>query len=114
MPRGRGNVKFEDVCVGQGPLVTREHLARVSGTIALRGGECLQVLQNEWIDLTRRHVVAGVRYGIEGMRVGGVRRTHVPPHLAYGKAGLPEAGIPPNAVLVFECELFELRLASTA
>ncbi len=62
-------------------------------------------------DLKRREAIAGLRYGIEGMRIGGVRRIIVPPHLGYGKDGAPAAGIPANAILICEVELRELRPA---
>lgn len=114
MPRARGKVKFEDLRVGEGSIATRRHKARVAGTIALRHGECLRRLDGEWIDLSRRETVAGFRYGIEGMRVGGIRRIVVPPHLAYGETGAPGVGIPPNAVLICELELLELGDAGWA
>ena len=48
-------------------------------------------------------MVAGLSRGVIGMRVGGVRRLRVSPHLGYGDQAVP--GVPANAVLVFEVEL---------
>ena len=45
--------------------------------------------------------------GVIGMKVGGVRKLTVPPHLGYGENGAGGV-IPPNATLVFEIELLEL------
>jgi hypothetical protein len=56
------------------------------------------------IDLGGRETLAGVRYGIEGMRAGGKRTFLVGPHLAYGDEGLGD-WIPPKAVLRCEVEL---------
>jgi FKBP-type peptidyl-prolyl cis-trans isomerase FkpA len=42
-----------------------------------------------------------------GMRVGGVRRLVIPPSLAYGS--FRNGSIPPNATLVFEIQLLEVR-----
>jgi FKBP-type peptidyl-prolyl cis-trans isomerase len=53
-------------------------------------------------------VIAGLEYGIEGMRVGGRRRLRVPPHLGYRDKGM-SGKIPPNALLFFEVELLEVR-----
>jgi FKBP-type peptidyl-prolyl cis-trans isomerase len=47
--------------------------------------------------LGARHVIAGLRAGVEGMRAGGTREIRVPPHLAYGAKGT--GPIPPNAAL---------------
>jgi FKBP-type peptidyl-prolyl cis-trans isomerase len=54
-----------------------------------------------------REVIPGLAHGVEGMRVGGLRRMQVSPHLAYGAAGVPGL-IPANAVLTFEVELLEV------
>ncbi|MBX3359578.1 MAG: FKBP-type peptidyl-prolyl cis-trans isomerase [Phycisphaeraceae bacterium] len=68
-------------------------------------------MASDWIDLKRRGTIAGLRYGIEGMRVGGARRVTIPPHLGYGKTGAPAAGIPPGALLICDVELLELQWA---
>jgi hypothetical protein len=60
------------------------------------------------IDLGKRETIAGIRYGIEGMRAGGQRSFIVSPHLAYGDAGLGE-WIPPHAALRCEVELLEVH-----
>lgn len=45
--------------------------------------------------------------GVIGMRVGGKRKLIVPPAMGYGSEGF--SIIPPNAILVFEIELVEMR-----
>jgi FKBP-type peptidyl-prolyl cis-trans isomerase FkpA len=54
-------------------------------------------------------VIPGWDRGFEGMRVGGKRRLIIPPDLGYGSTGVPGAGIPANAGLVFEMELMDVR-----
>lgn len=51
--------------------------------------------------------------GLEGMCVGERRRLIVPPVLAYGEAGLPRRGIPPNATLQYDVSLVSLNGLST-
>lgn len=53
-------------------------------------------------------LVPGWDEGMRGMRVGERRTLVIPPALAYGAAGAGDV-IPPDAWLVFEVELLELR-----
>jgi len=58
--------------------------------------------------LRRGLVLPGFVEGIPGMKVGGKRRLIIPPELAYGAEG-SGSGIPPNATLIFDIELVEVR-----
>src|SRR5262249_10314729 len=53
------------------------------------------------VRIDRRSLISGLFYGIDGMRVGGVRRLGIAPHLAYGENGVPGV-IPPNALITAE------------
>ena len=60
------------------------------------------------VDLRTREQIAGIRYGLEGMRVGGKRELLIAPQLGYGANGLADK-IPPNAELHCLLELLEIR-----
>jgi FKBP-type peptidyl-prolyl cis-trans isomerase FkpA len=52
-------------------------------------------------------VIAGWDEGVQGMKVGGIRKLFIPPELGYGAEGAAGV-IPPNARLIFEVELLAL------
>ncbi|MBL8474011.1 MAG: FKBP-type peptidyl-prolyl cis-trans isomerase [Rhodocyclaceae bacterium] len=54
------------------------------------------------------HVIQGWDQGVAGMQVGGTRKLTIPPEMGYGARGAGGV-IPPNATLVFEVELLNVR-----
>lgn len=76
--------------------------------LLLHRGELVREQQESTFHLGDRSVVAGLEYGVEGMRQGGERRIRFGPHLGYGAAGVPGV-IPSNALLEFRVSLVSLE-----
>jgi len=53
-------------------------------------------------------VVKGMEEGVIGMKTGGLRTIIIPSELAYGDKGAGNV-IPPDAALIFEVELMDVR-----
>jgi FKBP-type peptidyl-prolyl cis-trans isomerase FkpA len=105
-------LKYEDIRIGEGTLCTgRGQTAIVHYTGWLEDGtkfDSSKDLDDPFsFPVQCSYVIPGWDEGVQGMKVGGVRKLTIPPELGYGERG---AGgmIPPNATLVFEIELLEI------
>ena len=99
---------IEDVTVGTGDLASAGQKVTVHYTGWLTNGTKFDSSTDRndpfVFLLGKRQVIAGWDEGVQGMRVGGVRKLTIPPALGYGARGAGGA-IPPSATLVFEVEL---------
>ena len=101
-------LEIEEKKVGSGAAAERGDIVTVRYTGYLNRGDVFLAETTASIILGARRAIAGFERGVEGMKVGGIRRIRVSPHLAYREAGIPGV-VPPNAVLIFEVELLAIK-----
>lgn len=106
-------LRYEDLVVGDGAEAKTGDLISVHYTGWLVDGtqfdSSLESGQPIEFQLGAGRVISGWDEGVVGMKVGGKRKLVIPPDLGYGAAGSSSGVIPPNAVLVFEVELVEIK-----
>ncbi len=95
-------IDIEDITSGEGPVAERGRVVSIRWRGTLNRGDPFGAGEVSF-RAGGRQVVAGLSCGVIGMRVGGVRRLRVSPHLGFRDQAVP--GVPANAVLVFEVEL---------
>lgn len=104
-------LKVKDVTEGTGAVAERGKLVTIHYRGFLNRGDLFRCSHDDGAPISfvvgKREVIAGLEYGVEGMRVGGHRQLIVSPHLAYRDTEVP--GIPPNALLRFEVELLDVQ-----
>ena len=96
-----------DTLVGTGDEAVLDLTATVQFSGWLRNGLLFDTGVFEFFLDPETNVVKGFLEGTLGMKVGGVRKLVVPPHLAWGPGG--NGVIPPNATVVFEIELIDVE-----
>jgi FKBP-type peptidyl-prolyl cis-trans isomerase FkpA len=106
------SLKVDDVKVGTGAAATPGKTVTVHYVGTLTNGSKFDSSRDRNQGFTFRlgagQVIQGWDKGVDGMKVGGVRKLTIPPEMGYGAGGFPPV-IPPNSTLVFEVELLEVR-----
>jgi FKBP-type peptidyl-prolyl cis-trans isomerase len=105
-------LKIEDLTEGQGTEVKSGDTVTVHYTGTLTNGTKFDSSLDRGEPFTTQigvgAVIKGWDQGIVGMKIGGKRRLTVPSSLAYGETGAADS-IPPNATLIFEIELLDVK-----
>ena len=103
---------IEDLVVGSGASPARGQTAVVHYTGWLTDGTKFDSSQDRGqpfeFPVGAGRVIRGWDEGVASMKVGGKRRLTIPPNLGYGAQGAANV-IPPNATLIFEVELLDVK-----
>ena len=101
-------LQIEEITEGTGPEAKSGQNVKVHYTGWLTDGKKFDSSKDRGqpfgFKLGGGQVIRGWDEGVEGMKVGGVRKLTIPPELGYGARGAGGV-IPPGATLVFEVEL---------
>jgi FKBP-type peptidyl-prolyl cis-trans isomerase FkpA len=105
-------LKYTDVKVGTGAEAKSGQNVSVHYTGTLTDGKKFDSSKDRNqpfnFPLGAGRVIKGWDEGVAGMKVGGVRKLTIPANLGYGAQGAGGV-IPPNATLLFEVELLDVK-----
>ena len=109
-------LKYEDLKVGSGAEAVKGKVVVVHYSGWLNENNARAKKFDSSLDrnepfpflLGRGMVIAGWEEGVQGMKVGGKRTLYIPAKLGYGARGAGSV-IPPNADLIFDVELIEVK-----
>lgn len=105
-------LKYEDTVVGTGAEAKSGQKVSVHYTGTLTDGKKFDSSKDRGqpfqFTLGVGQVISGWDEGVAGMKVGGQRTLTIPPNLGYGSRGAGGV-IPPNATLIFEVELLDVK-----
>jgi len=105
-------LKYVDLVKGEGRQPKKGKTVVVHYTGWLDGGKKFDSSLDRGEPFSFRigmgQVIRGWDEGVMTMRVGGKRRLNIPAKLGYGARGAGGV-IPPNATLIFEVELLEVK-----
>jgi FK506-binding nuclear protein len=107
----KNGVIIEDISIGTGAIAARGRRIKVNYVGRLKSNNKIFDSSSKKpfaFILGRGEVITGWEIGCEGMRIGGARKLTIPPEKAYGKSGAPPT-IPPNATLVFDITLLDVK-----
>lgn len=106
------DLEYRDIKVGTGAVATPGKNVTVNYTGWLTNGKkfdsSLDRHQPFTFKLGNGDVIKGWDEGVAGMKVGGKRQLKIPPQLGYGAQGAGGT-IPPNATLIFDVELLDVK-----
>lgn len=105
-------LKYVDQVVGAGDVAVAGKTVSVHYTGWLENGKKFDSSVDRGqpfsFPLGAGRVIKGWDEGVQGMKIGGKRKLTIPSDLGYGSRGAGGV-IPPNATLIFDVELLEVK-----
>jgi peptidylprolyl isomerase len=112
MKKTASGLQYEDLVAGSGnsPSPGKQVTVHYTGwlTNGTKFDSSLDKNQPFTFTIGKGEVVPGWDEGVMSMKLGGKRKLIIPPELGYGTSGSGRV-IPPNATLVFEVILMDIR-----
>ena len=113
-PAAIDGLNMEELKRGNGPRAVAGDVGCVHYVGRLHDGTV--IFDSKRVDGKPRRFTAGgnvrpqgLGRALVGAQAGAARIATIPPELAYGSTGLPASNIPPNAVIIYQFEVVEIR-----
>ncbi len=104
MRRVGGGLYIQDLREGDGRVLEYEREVTLAYELHLPDGRLVLQRDSAKFVMGCNNVVQGLSAGVDGMRVGGVRRLVVPPRMGYGERAPWPLEVPPFSILVYRVE----------
>lgn len=102
-------LSYKIINPGEEPRVQDNSLIDVYYTGRLIDGTVFDQTQDSPAQFSPAGVIPGFAEGLKLLGKGGKAVLYIPGELAYGQNGVPQAGIGPNAMLIFEVEVADVH-----
>ena len=101
-------LSYKIIYQGEEPRVSDNSMVRVFYKGTLIDGTVFDQTGTNPASFTPAGVVPGFAEGLKLLGKGGKAVLYIPGELAYGPKGMPQAGIGPNAMLIFDVEVADI------
>lgn len=102
-------LSYKIINVGEEPRVQDNSTIKVNYVGRLTDGTVFDQSKDEPATFSPSGVIPGFAEGLKMLGKGGKAVLYIPGDLAYGANGIPQAGIGPNAMLVFDIEVVDVE-----